>query len=122
MNTCVRCHGTGRESWFEDGRPQSHICYHCSGSGCVDDEMAFHDRLAEVAHTLAYLHVSEMKNNRDSDPDGEDWNFCAAENMMSSRDYFDMHVYDYAAIYAEQLGNMPLEQQQVLIAWNLIKN
>lgn len=118
MNKCVRCDGTGVESYYEDDCYQQHDCYHCSATGVVDSETAFHDRLMEVAHTLAYNHVSEMRDNRNSDPDGEGWDFCAAENMMSGRDYFDMHVYDYTQMYAQQLNNLSEESQELLIAWH----
>ena len=118
MNTCKRCAGSGIESWFEDGRHQQMTCYHCSGGGEVDDETDYQDRLGNVAGTLAYMHVCEMKDRYNSDPEGEGWDFRAAENMMSSRDYFDMHVYDYTCMYAEQLADLPVESQRLLIAWN----
>lgn len=115
---CIRCNGTGTETFEEDYRIQSHICYHCNGAGKVDDEMAFYDKLSQVALTLAYHHVCEMKQYADSDPYEEGWNFHAAENMMSSKDYFDMKVYDFAGNFSNQLFELPLETQQVLIAWN----
>lgn len=116
-NICVRCNGEGIEYFEEDYRPQSHICYHCSGSGFVDDEMAFHDKLNQVAMTLATYHVSDMQKAIDSDPYGEGWNFHAAENMMSGRDYFSMKVYDYAAVFSQQLQDFSLEDKEFLIAW-----
>ena len=116
-NICVRCDGEGIEYFEEDYRPQSHTCYHCSGSGFVDDEMAFHDKLRQLAVGLATHYVSEMQKDMDSDPEGEGWNFHAAENMMSGRDYFSMKVYDYAAVFSERLQDFSLEDKEFLIAW-----
>ena len=116
-NICVRCDGEGIEYFEEDNRPQSHTCYHCSGSGYVEDDMAFHDKLCQLAVGLATHYVSEMQKDIDSDPDGEGWNFHAAENMMSGRDYFSMKVYDHAAIFSQQLQGFSFEDQKFLIAW-----
>ena len=118
MNVCVRCDGTGYESFEEEGCYQQHDCYHCGGTGSVDDDTAFQNKLIVVAQTLAYNHVCEMRNNRNSDPDGEGWDFCAAENMMSGKDYYDMHFYDYTYLYTEQLSKLSHEAQQLLIAWH----
>jgi hypothetical protein len=118
MFICVRCDGNGFEQFIEDDRYCRDACYHCAGSGKVDDDTAYYDLLSQVAKKLAYRHVCELRDYRNSDPDGEGWDFCAAENMMSGRDYFDMYVYDYTAIFNDQLMNMGLAEIQLLMAWN----
>lgn len=115
--TCIRCRGNGVET-FWDSEWESHVCYHCSGSGRVDEDMAFHDSLQQVAYTLAYNEVSSLRNARNENPDGEDWDFCAAENMMSGWDYFREEVYNRIPAYLDRLIEMSRESQEVLIAWN----
>jgi hypothetical protein len=118
MNTCTRCDGNGYQEFDEDGHWYRDACYHCGNTGIVDDETAYHDKLMNVARTLAYNRVCELRNNRNSNPEGEGWDFCAAENMMSGKDYFDMHFYDYTYIYGEQMKNLSHEAQELLIAWH----
>lgn len=114
--TCIRCHGDGMET-FWDGEWEGHVCYHCGGIGRVDEDMAFHDSLQRVAYTLAYNEVSSLRNARNENPD-EDWDFCAAENMMSSWDYFREEVYQRVPAYLDRLIALSRESQEVLIAWN----
>jgi len=118
MEYCTKCNGTGFEEFFEEGSYYKDACYHCANTGKVNSDIAYRDKLMKVASKLAHNHVCEMKAYRDSNPDGEDWNFCAAENMMSSRDYFDMHVYDYTIIFTDKLNKLDQSAQQLLIAWN----
>lgn len=120
MPICTRCNGTGFEEFFED-RYCRDACYHCGNTGKVSEEIDYHDTLMRVAGKLAYYHVCELRDYRNSDPDGEGWDFCAAENMMSGNDYFDMHVYDYMHIFGEKLSKMDIESQHLLIEWNKVK-
>lgn len=116
-NTCTRCDGTGQETFFDE-RWETDICYHCSGSGKLDDQTAFYDQLGDVARTLAGYTVSEMERAQNENPDGESWDFCAAENMMSGYEYFRLHVESYAMQYMDRLLEMTKESQQLLVAWN----
>lgn len=117
MNNCIRCSGSGYEVFWDD-RWERDICYHCSGSGFVDDETMWYDKLSMVAHSLAVNKVSSDRDNRNTDPDGEGWDFIAAENMLSGSDYFSLLVEDYTAQYMERLLEMDREKQEVLVAWN----
>lgn len=117
MNNCIRCSGSGYEA-FWDGVWERDICYHCSGSGRVDDETMWYDRLANVAHSLALDKANLDRDHRNNDPEGEDWDFIAAENMLSGYDYFSLVVEDYKAQYMERLLEMDREKQEVLVAWN----
>jgi len=128
MEICNRCNGEGYEFIVEDFREFKEPCYHCGTTGKIDDQVAFHDKIQNVAVSLAKWKVSEYQKAVDSNPDGEGWNFRAAESMMSSRELFESYVYDYAEKYHQQLAEMNLEDQDLLIAWhdqvldNLYKN
>lgn len=114
---CSRCNGAG-EVYEEDYRTVSDSCYHCGESGFVDDQIHWHDQLLEVAKSLAYYHVSEIKNNINSDPEGEGWNFHAAENMMTGSDYFKAKCWGYEDMFFYQLMELPIQTQEVLVAWD----
>jgi hypothetical protein len=118
MNICHRCNGTGYQEYEEDNRLVQDGCYHCGTTGEVDAETAYHDQLGSVAHRLAYNYVSELKRARNSDPEGEGWDFCAAENMMSGVDYFYCHIMTYEDQFMKQLLELPKDKQEVLIAWH----
>lgn len=119
MNTCVRCDGEGRETFFDD-RWETEICYHCGGSGKVDAETAFVDSLSAVARTLAYHTVNQMRVQQDNHPDGEGWDFCASENMMTGSEYFLAIMENYVSEYMDRLLEMDRQRQEVLIAWNAL--
>ncbi len=119
MATCSRCQGEGEESYEEDpGRMVTDVCYHCGGSGQVDEETDFHDRLHAVAATLAYQKESEYRKACDSDPDGDGYELCAAENGYRSYDYFRVRVWERTADIAQELAQRPREDQELLVAWN----
>lgn len=118
---CSRCGGMGYEAWEEeDRRLVEDVCYHCGGTGLVDPRLDFSDRLYRVANTIAYQEESEYRKARNSGDDGfeEDYDFCAAENMMSAADYFKARVWEKEAMIAKELLQLPLETQEVLVAWN----
>jgi hypothetical protein len=90
MFTCVRCNGEGG-SRLEDeyGRPEHIVCFHCHGTGKVNDEMMEHDRkdmmVEFVAAQMTYRQEEAAKQNET----GEDWSFHAAEAGTSLRAYRD---------------------------------
>lgn len=61
METCGRCGGVGQQTWDEDGRRVSDVCYHCGGTGQVDEESARALRLEAVAYKLAVQTVQAMR-------------------------------------------------------------
>lgn len=117
---CNRCAGTGIDSYNEYDHIVYDTCYHCSGSGTIDEETSFHDRLRDVAAALAYQKVSDYKKARNSGDDGfeEDFGFCAAENMMTENDYFCSLVWDTEAMVMNKILEMSKEDQELLVAWN----
>lgn len=112
---CGKCGGKGGVTMRDDdGRVERDVCYHCAGSGKIDLETQHHDRMMLVCERLAKLHVAEMRKARDNDPEGEGWEFCAAENMMSVRDYTvdcEMHYTDQ---FAMKFSNYPRSLQEEL--------
>jgi hypothetical protein len=118
---CARCQGEGYEEYEEDGRWVRDACYHCGTAGYVDDDTHFHDRIHSAAATLADMEVSAMRRARNQDPDGEGWDFCAAENMMTGHDYYAMYVYQYTDVFAQQIAEMDLPDQELLVAWNELR-
>jgi hypothetical protein len=81
--------------------------------------MDYHDRLKDVAHSLAYWITSEYKRDRNTgDHYEEDFAFCAAENQMTEHDYFTELVWSEEAQITAELMKMSPEDQAFLIAWN----
>lgn len=117
MVKCSKC-DNGKVTYDEDGRTVTDVCYHCLGSGSIDEDTHFHDRLGNVGKTLAYLAESEYRQWRNEDPEGEGYDFCAAENMMTSYDYFTARCWDRESEIQDKLLAMPLADQELLIAWN----
>ena len=118
MNACTRCGGAGYETYEDDGRMVRDACYHCGTSGHIDDDTLFHDKLAGVASAIANANVSAMRKARNSDEEGEDWDFCAAENMMSGHDYFRVKVWEETDSILADMDGLDYETQKVLVAWD----
>ncbi|NDB82594.1 MAG: hypothetical protein EB127_07610 [Alphaproteobacteria bacterium] len=118
MSKCIRCYGSGVETYEDYYRVVEDTCYHCGGTGKVDSETAFQDDLELVANRLAAIRVDQIRKAYNSDPDGEGWAFRAAENMMSERDYTACREWEFTDKYIAQLANMDRETQEVLVAWN----
>jgi len=112
---CTRCDGTGWEKWFEDNREQGHECYHCLGTGKVCSEVARHDKLLKICGYVGWHEACERRRARDNNPDGEDFAFCAAENMMTARDYFEEIVMDRTYNAIRILDDMPEHDQNAAI-------
>lgn len=118
MPKCLRCSGQGRESYEEDGRLVTDVCYHCAGSGEVEPEVDLHDRLVRVAYTIAYQEEMQYRKARDTEPEGEDYAFCAAENMLSVNDYFQERVQDRQYKLVAQMSSLDSAIQNALLDWN----
>jgi hypothetical protein len=118
MPVCGRCKGERYEEWEEDGRWVRDACYHCGNTGEIDEQLAWRDRLTAVAETLAYLEEDEYRDACNADPDGENYTFRAAENMMSPWDYFKVRVWDRTDRIRENLASLPIPDLELLVAWN----
>lgn len=118
MAICSRCQGEGEETYDEDGRTVTDVCYHCAGSGKVDDETDFHDRLLSVASAIAYVMESDYRRAVNSDPEGDGYDLGGYENGMMPYDYFRSQVWNRSYDVAEKLSAMSQADQELLIAWN----
>lgn len=91
---CSRCGGEGSEGYEEEpGRWVTDTCYHCSGTGKIDDETALHDAFGALVARMARFRVEALRKAKNEDMEGEGWAFCAAENMMSEWDYTTERVW-----------------------------
>jgi len=72
----------------------------------------------DVAYSLAAKIENDYRQSRNSDPDGENYAFCAAEEGMREHDYFRARVWERQADIFQDLKVMPLEDQNLLIAWD----
>jgi hypothetical protein len=86
---CSECNGSGKKTWEEDGRMVTDACYHCGNTGEVDEETDWHDRLARVAGTIAFLEETDYRK----------W-------------------WDRTEMYLAHLEKMPLGDKELLVAWN----
>lgn len=117
MATCSHCNGSRTETWEEDGLTVSGCCYHCAGTGQVDDQLDHQDQLRRVASALAYLSETEYRKKCDRDPEGESYAFMAAESMLSPEEFFNARVCESTSDYVDQLNRVDSVIQKALIEW-----
>lgn len=89
---CPKCEGDGHRHVEEDGRDYQDPCYRCGTTGWVDAENHLHYRIERLCSVLAGDMLHKKKRAANSNPDGEGWDFHAAENGMRGYDY-DQHVH-----------------------------
>ena len=119
MYTCSDCEGRGHVFYEEDGRMIQDDCYHCACTGKVPKDEHWRGRLKSVAYAIAYTTECEYRKAANEDPRGDGYDLYAAENMMTSSDYFRSRVDDRMYDYWEQLAmNFSREDQEFLVAWN----
>jgi hypothetical protein len=115
MPTCIRCQGEGFECYEDDGRDQCDTCYHCGGSGQVDEETHRSDMLESVAESMAWIAANEYAKACDSDPDGDGFCLHAAENGYSPSDYIKILAYDRISMFLDKLMKESVEEQNEFI-------
>lgn len=86
MPKCPRCHN-GKVYGEEDGHQTVDDCIHCLGKGEIPEDLARMDAIEDTAQHWAAILVARRRKAIDENPDGEDFAFHAAENMMSPTDY-----------------------------------
>lgn len=114
---CTRC-VEGVDFFEEDGRTCRDGCYHCGATGWIDADMHRHDRLMAIAGRFALDAAYKRRAAMDANPDGEDFAFAAAENMMTTHDLFTEIVWSFQDKFAAQMAALPWEMQDVLLAWD----
>ena len=80
--SCPWCAGEGERP---DG---SRFCFACRGGRNITIEEALDVGLTEIAHARGLAAAAEIREGIESDPDGEGFDFRAAERGVSPRDYF----------------------------------
>jgi hypothetical protein len=113
MATCRRCNGEGWETYEEDGRQVRDACYHCGTSGQVEEELDFQDRLFDALGALAHDQEREYRQACEADPDGDNYDLCAAENGMSPWDWFKTRVWDRRYVLEREL---PIHHRALFVA------
>lgn len=113
---CSRCDGTGQVPYEEDGRWVQDACYHCSTTGQIDEEIDFQDQVESYCEDLAFKAVSRERELMDKNPDGEDFAFAAAENMMSAHDYFSARVMEDTYLFGREISKLPENIIRLLIS------
>lgn len=77
MPICPYCYGERAWSFEEDGKMVTDVCYHCSGTGTISDELWRTDQISGLADLIAWERVSRWRKE-------EGWEIIASENGMSS--------------------------------------
>ena len=89
---CPRCDGDGHRHVEEEGHSYQDVCYRCGTTGWVDAENFLHFRVERLCEMLAGDMLHKKKQAANSNPDGEGWDFQAAENGLRGYEY-DQHVH-----------------------------
>lgn len=100
----------------EDGRRIQDACYHCGNTGFITPEEYYRDQIRWAAELLAADMVNSLKAARNSDPEGEGWDFCAAENGMSSYEYTQARWMEQASEVGEVLAKLNHEHPALVRA------
>lgn len=114
-SACTRCGGTGWNKWFEDDREQRYRCYHCLATGKVSNELARTYKLMDICEYVARRDAHDYRRDLNNDPEGEDFRFHAAENMMTTHDYFSDICTRYFYKALDRLDAMPECDQDTAI-------
>ena len=117
MPTCGQCDGEGRVTYEEDGRQVTDACYHCGTTGQIDEDCLWHDHLMECACVLGHAEENEYRTWRDSDHEGEGYDFCAAEHGLRGHEYFSIRCDDRMYEWAPKLADLSLDAQVFLVSW-----
>jgi hypothetical protein len=116
---CGRCGGEGAQASLDEYERQRGIedtCYHCGGSGKVDAETAREDRLEALAGTIAAQRARAEREAYDSDPEGDGWDFCAAENGMTGHELLQVRAGEMTEEAALELAKLSPEVLDALVA------
>lgn len=113
---CLRCSGTGRQAWDEDGRRFVDRCYACLGLGYVSEEENFSQKLSNAVDTLAGEQAMDYRRVCDSDPDGDGFGLIAAENGLTTGEYQEVLVSQFSAQIEREVVGWTQERQEWFVA------
>lgn len=113
---CSRCAGTGEDCWDEADERIYDTCYSCHGSGKVSGAQAREQKLYDVCEFIGRLKAQDYRNAVNSDPEGEGFDFMAAESGISAWEYFQIKVDQHTNEVAIAMDLKSTEDQDALIA------
>lgn len=95
------CDG-GQRFGRENDRNTQEGCYTCGGTGRITEAQYRDRRRSEMFEILGADVVAAMRQSANSDPEGEGWDFHAAENQMSGYEFAQVR----AAGEAEKISRL----------------
>ena len=110
---CNYCNGEGGH--YEDNECNKyemrvfHPCYHCESTGKVSFETIENDRVNAFVSDIAYSLTQKQRLDSIHDETGEGWEFYAAENGMTIREYKSEIEYKNSKFVFDEL--MKLDKQ-----------
>lgn len=121
MRTCRRCSGEGGLRSLDDHEAERGIfdlCYHCGGSGRVTDEVDDEDEVEDLLMSLAWARAYAWRAAVNSDPEGEGFDFRAAESGCSSYEYLTGRAYQELSEVQARYAELDDVERAVLLAWH----
>ena len=116
---CGRCGGEGAQASLDEYERQRGIedtCYHCGGSGKVDAETAREDRINDLAGAVGAQLARDSRAAWNADPEGDGWDFCAAENGMTGHELLQVRAGEMTEEAALELAKLSPEVLDALVA------
>lgn len=114
MPACTQC-SDGRVCYEEDGRMVIDDCYHCLSTGIIPEETAREDNLESLSMSLASILVRDRQAEAQSDPDGDNWQLRAAENMMTEHEWTLDCIYDQSSKVMKELEKLSPFMQDLIV-------
>jgi hypothetical protein len=116
MNICTPCNGIGSIEEPDDNYGYIRdVCYHCSGSGQVDNETELNDQLNLLVQIMTDIKFESWLDSIQNFNDGEDIEFMAAENMCSVDEIKESRRYDIAYSIGDELSKLLPDTLELLL-------
>jgi hypothetical protein len=112
---CTRCSGKGRQYYAEGDRYVADICYGCCGTGRVNEELHLHQRISDLAASLAVSAAGRLRRVCNEKSDGKGWALAATERVMTELEYSTAVLCDLQDVFGKELGKLPDSLQIALL-------
>jgi len=112
--SCSFCNGSGSQFLEEYNFQVEDACYHCLGSGKVNESTMNIDKEVELSMIIAEKMVSNHIKWVDDQEEGEGFSFSAAENQMTTWDYRMELVWRKQEVVQKQLIGLPKDILEAL--------
>lgn len=108
---CTQCSGglVPVQDDEQDNRGFVEACYHCNGTGKVDEQTAFNDALSEIVFILAER-IVQKKARED-----EEWGLNAGETGLSIRDFTSIEIQKTAAKIQPAIFSLPQDVKEAML-------